>query len=80
MKIGTFIALFLRSKVNKHDGPVQTDVMGPEVPQAEVEQRMIEFEGVKSLYDEIKLIEQSKNDDNNSEASALEVKLIKTII
>lgn len=76
--IGTGIALYMRTRVNQQYPRVNMQDVEPEVLHAGVEEKQIEFESVKNLYDDIKLIEEERESaielgDNNDVEEIIKV-------
>jgi len=72
--MGGIVAFFLRRKVaNNQHPPVQIEFLDPEIPQVHLKSEDIGLEGVKSFYDEVKLIEQDHSDDLQDATSLKEV-------
>jgi hypothetical protein len=57
--LGSLAALFMRSKAkNSQHPPVQIELVDAEMPSSNLEQKIVQFEEIKNLYEEVKLIEE----------------------
>lgn len=53
---------------------MQIELLDPEIPQVHLKSDIVELEGIKSFYDEVKLIEQDHAEELQDTASMKEVR------